>query len=44
MIKLDQKEDVKIVTNFFTFMKLENIALNDQENRQRVDQNTYKQD
>jgi len=26
MIKLDQKEDVKIVTNCFTFLKLENIA------------------
>ena len=44
MTKLDQKEDVKIVTNFFTFLKLENIALNVQENRQRVDQHTYKQD
>ena len=44
MTKLDQKEDVKIVTNFFTFLKLENIALNVQENNQRVDQYTYKQD
>jgi len=44
MTKLDQKEDVKIVKNFFTFLKLENTALNVQENRQRVDQHTYKQD
>ena len=44
MIKLDQKEDVKIVTNCFTFLKLENIVLNVQENKHRLDQYTYKQD
>ena len=44
MTKLDQKEDARIVTNFFTFLKPENIVLNVQENKQRLDQYTYKQD
>jgi len=44
MTKLDQKEDARIATNYFTFLKLASSVLNVQENRQRLDQYINKQD
>ena len=44
MTKLDQKEDARIATNYFTFLKLVSSVQNVQENKQRHDNYLYKQD